>query len=148
MGPQWLLEEDPTVKENYDHCAREERAPDPTQWWQNCPLTDIHIHWVMMETPVDRGSQNCQQHGVYHHVERPCEAHNRIKKGKGHDPPFVLDKGALADICQLQALWLTNNDRVPPAFCQDRETWKLNIIDIDVNLWLKAMAPSDKKEFC
>jgi hypothetical protein len=55
---------------------------------------------------------------------------------------------ALADIHQLQALWLANNDGVTPAICQDKKTWKLNVIDMDMNLWLKAMAPSDKKEFC
>jgi hypothetical protein len=70
-----------------------------------------------------------------------------MKKGKGHDPPFVLDEGTPADIHQLQALWLANNDGVPPTICQDKETWKLNVVNIDINLWLKVMAPSDKKEF-
>jgi hypothetical protein len=54
---------------------------------------------------------------------------------------------ALADIVQLQTQWLANNDRVAHAIRQDKQMWKLSIIDMDVNLWLKAMAPSDKKEF-
>jgi hypothetical protein len=54
---------------------------------------------------------------------------------------------ALADIIQLQVLWLAKNDRVPPTIHQDKQTWKLSIINMDMNLWLKAMAPSDKKEF-
>jgi hypothetical protein len=82
------------------------------------------------------------------HIKRASKAHNRNRKGKGHDPPFILNERALADIHQLQALWLTSNDRVPPAVWQDKKMWKLNVINMDMNLWLKAMAPSDKKEFC
>jgi hypothetical protein len=70
------------------------------------------------------------------------------QKGKGHDPPFILNKMAPADICQLKDLLLANNDGIPSAVHQDKKTWKLNVVNIDVNLWLKAMAPSDKKEFC
>jgi hypothetical protein len=72
----------------------------------------------------------------------------KSKKGRGATPQFVLDKTAPDDIIQLQAQWLANNDRVAPTIHQDKQMWKLSIINMDVNLWLKAMAPSDKKEFC
>jgi hypothetical protein len=45
-----------------------------------------------------------------HLVERPSEACDRIKNGKGCDPPFILDKRALVDICQLQC----NNPALKP----------------------------------
>jgi hypothetical protein len=34
-----------------------------------------------------------------------------------------------------------------PVVREDPNTHKLNVCDIDVTLWVKAMAPSDKKEF-
>jgi hypothetical protein len=45
----------------------------------------------------------------------PAVIAGQIKKGKGHDPLFVLNEMAPVDILQLQALWLANNDGVPPA---------------------------------
>jgi hypothetical protein len=43
--------------------------------------------------------------------------------------------------------WWRNPNGVPPTVHEDPNTHKLNICDINVTLWVKAMAPSDKKEF-
>jgi hypothetical protein len=144
--PMWPVEEDPTVKKHLNTLKMQGREVNPHKWWHTCTLPSLCLQWVMAEMPDDRESQSKEEHGVYHHIEKAQEAFANMKKGKGQEPPFVFDNAALEDIQKTLALWQCNSNRVPPAIHKDPNTHKL-ICDIDITLWVKAMAPSDKKEF-
>ena len=59
---------------------------------------------------------------------KACEACDKMKKkGKGHEPPFIIDEMDPADIHKLQSLWLQNHSGVPATICQDASLRKLNI---------------------
>jgi hypothetical protein len=70
-----------------------------------------------------------------------------MKKGQRLESPVIYDNTAPEDIRKVIVAWRRNPNGVPPAVREDPNTHKLNVCDIDVTLWVKAMAPSDKKEF-
>jgi hypothetical protein len=69
------------------------------------------------------------------------------KKGRGLPPPFVIDVNTPKDICKLQIPWLVNPHGVPLVICQDHQMGILDIININVCMWLKAMAPTVMKHY-
>jgi hypothetical protein len=70
-----------------------------------------------------------------------------MKRGQRLESTVIYDNTTLEDIRKVIIAWQYNPNGVPPAVCEDPNTHKLNICDIDVTLWVKAMVPSDKKEF-
>jgi hypothetical protein len=69
------------------------------------------------------------------------------KKGRGLPPPFVIDANTPEDIRKFQVPWLMNPHGVPLAIRQDHQTHILDSIDIDICMWLKAMAPKGAKHY-
>jgi hypothetical protein len=80
-------------------------------------------------------------------VEQAREYATKEKKGRGLPPPFIIDANTPADICKFQISWLTNPHGVPPVIRQDHQMRILDSIDIDICMWLKAMAPKGVKHY-
>jgi hypothetical protein len=89
-----------------------------------------------------------EQHGANCCVERAREYAAKEKKGRGLPPPFVIDANTPKDIRKFQVPWLTNPHGVPLAIRQDHQMHILNSIDIDIYMWLKAIAPKGAKHYC
>jgi hypothetical protein len=81
-------------------------------------------------------------------VERAREYAMKEKKGRGLPPPFVINANTPEDVCKFQVPWLTNPHGVRPAIRQDHQMHILDSIDIDICMWLKAMAPKGAKYYC
>jgi hypothetical protein len=70
-----------------------------------------------------------------------------MEKGQGLESVIIYDATTPEDIWQTIVTWQHNPNGVPPAVHEDPNTHKLNVCDLNVTFWVKAMAPSDKKEF-
>jgi hypothetical protein len=70
-----------------------------------------------------------------------------MKRGQRLESPIIYDNTAPEDIQKVITTWRCNPNGVPPAVREDPNTHKLNVCDINITLWVKVMAPSDKKEF-
>jgi hypothetical protein len=141
--PTWPVEEDPTVQGYLSACQKQGREPNPQHWWHTCALTDLHLRKVMAE----QESHYQEEHGVYRHVEKAREAAAKMKKGQRLESPVIYDNTAPEDIWKMIIAWWCNPNGVPPTVHEDPNTHKLNICDIDITLWVKAIVPSNKKEF-
>jgi hypothetical protein len=87
---------------------------------------------MLAAMPVDAETQTRDQHSANCHVEQAREYAAKEKKGRGLSPPFVIDMSTPEDIRTIQAPWLANPNRVPPAICQDYQMGILDIVNIDV----------------
>jgi hypothetical protein len=63
-------------------------------------------------------------------------------------PPFIIDVNTPEDVRKFQVPWLANLHGVPPVIHQDHQTGILDIVNIDICMWLKAMAPTVTKHYC
>jgi hypothetical protein len=70
------------------------------------------------------------------------------KKGRRLPPPFVIDVNTPKDFHKFQVPWLANPHGVPLAIRQDHQMHILNSVDINICMWLKAMAPKGVKYYC
>jgi hypothetical protein len=143
----WPVEEDPMVQDYISACQEQGREPNPQHWWRTCALTDLRLWRVMAEMPANQEFCSQEEHGVYRHIKKAQEVAVKMKRGQRLESTIICDNTALEDIQKVIIAWWHNPNGVPPAVCEDPNTHKLNICDIDVTLWVKAMAPSDKKEF-
>jgi hypothetical protein len=112
-----------------------------------CPLDNFHLQCTLAAMPADVEAWTREQHGANRRVERAREYAAKEKKGRGLPPPFVINVNAPEDVCKFQIPWLTNPHGVPPAIRQDHQTCILDSIDIDICMWLKAMAPKGAKHY-
>jgi hypothetical protein len=104
---------------------------------------------MLAAMPADMETRTWEQHGANHRVERAREYTAKEKKRRGDpSPPFIVDVNTPEDIRKFQVPWLANPHRVPPAIHQDYQTRILDVIDIDVCMWLKAMVPTVTKQYC
>jgi hypothetical protein len=145
--PTWPLEEDPMVYNYVTACKEQGREINPQYWWHTCKLTDLCLQRVMAEMLANQESCSKEEHGIYRHVKKAQEATMKMKKGQGLESTVIFNTTAPEDIWKTITLWWCNSNGVPPAVCEDPHTYKLNVCDIDITLWVKVMAPSDKKEF-
>jgi hypothetical protein len=103
---------------------------------------------MLAAMPADAEAQSREQHSANRHVERAREYLMKEKKGRGLPPPFVIDVNTPKDVRKFQVPWLANPNGVPPAIHQNHQMGILDIVDIDVCMWLKAMAPTVMKHYC
>jgi hypothetical protein len=101
----------------------------------------------MEEMPANQESHSQEEHGIYRHIEKAWEVATKMKRGQRLESTIIYDNTTLEDIRKVIITWRRNPNGVPPAVREDPNTHKLNVCDIDVTLWVKAMVPSDKKEF-
>jgi hypothetical protein len=141
------LEEDPTVQKYVRLCQEQGREIIPQDWWHTCKLTNLCLWRVMAEMPAKREFYSKEEHGVYRHIKKAQEAAAKMKKGQGLESVVIYNATTLEDIWKTIVTWQRNPNGVPPAVHEDPNTHKLNVCDIDITLWVKAIAPSDKKEF-
>jgi hypothetical protein len=110
-------------------------------------LIDLHLQRVMAEMPANRESHSQEEHGIYRPIEKAQETAAKMKRGQRLESTVIYDNTAPEDIWKVIITWWRNPNGVSPAVREDPNTHKLNVCDIDVTLWVKAMASSDKKEF-
>jgi hypothetical protein len=120
---------------------------DKTKWWITCPLDDFTLQCMLAAMPADMEARSREQHSANRCVEQAREYLAKEKKGRGLPPPFVIDANAPKDVHKFQVPWLANPHGVPLAIRQDHQTGILNIVNIDVCMWLKAMAPMVTKHY-
>jgi len=114
-------------------------APHQQVWYQTCDLKDTRFLELLQQaetTPPAKGT--LAQHTVFNRKER----HDKW----GVQPlVFAINASLPSDVKGWIAQWAKNPISVPRPVREDTDS-RLNLVDIDVWAWSKAITPKSQKE--
>jgi len=114
-------------------------APRQQVWYQTCDLKDTRFLELLQQAEATPPAKWML---AQHMVVNCKECHNR----RGMQPlAFAIDASLPSDVKGWIAQWAKNPVSVPRPVCEDMDG-RLNLVDIDVWAWSKAITPKSQKE--